>query len=124
MRIFMSNKIAVITGASRGIGAAIARKFAKEGMSLTITGFHDREALQKLQEEIENNFSVACRSYVCLRGKNVCPNTGAGYPYKQCRHLLFWPVVRYEYCRLAHGIKYQFECRLLYQQTCHPPYGA
>lgn len=44
-------KQVLITGASRGIGAAIARKFAKEGMSLTITGFHDREALQNCRKK-------------------------------------------------------------------------
>ena len=30
MRIFMSNKIAVITGASRGIGRAITLKYAQK----------------------------------------------------------------------------------------------
>nr|WP_198022316.1 SDR family NAD(P)-dependent oxidoreductase [Candidatus Paracaedibacter acanthamoebae] len=33
----LQNKIALITGASRGMGAAIAKKLAKDGASITIT---------------------------------------------------------------------------------------
>src|SRR5215470_13823916 len=46
------DKIALITGSSRGIGAAIARKFAQEGASVAIHG-RDREALSSVKGEIE-----------------------------------------------------------------------
>jgi 3-oxoacyl-[acyl-carrier protein] reductase len=44
MRI--ANKVALITGASRGIGRAVAERFAKEGARLFLTGLTDEAALQ------------------------------------------------------------------------------
>jgi 3-oxoacyl-[acyl-carrier protein] reductase len=46
------NKIALVTGSSRGIGAAIARKFAQEGAMVIVHG-RDVEALRAVQSEIE-----------------------------------------------------------------------
>ncbi len=45
--IDLSNKVALITGASRGIGAASARHFARAGASLALNYFrHEREAYE------------------------------------------------------------------------------
>lgn len=43
---------AVVTGASRGIGAACARALAANGMDVAVHYFHSREAAEKLAEEI------------------------------------------------------------------------
>ncbi len=45
-------KTVLITGASRGIGRAIALKFAREGWQTAITCIHNREKLEGLQKEI------------------------------------------------------------------------
>lgn len=50
--------IALITGASRGIGAAIARAFAQAGFDLILTCIHNREQLEKLCEELSSNHSI------------------------------------------------------------------
>jgi NAD(P)-dependent dehydrogenase (short-subunit alcohol dehydrogenase family) len=42
----------IITGASRGIGAAIAYRFAKEGAKCTLIGRHEA-ALKELSEDLE-----------------------------------------------------------------------
>lgn len=48
----MKDKIALVTGSSRGIGAAIAREFAREGAAVVVHG-RDRDALASVSAEIE-----------------------------------------------------------------------
>lgn len=49
----LSNQIAVITGASRGIGRSIALTFAREGASLVLICLRDLAALKAVQAEAE-----------------------------------------------------------------------
>lgn len=48
----LKGKTAVITGASRGIGADIARKFADEGAKLLISATNE-SLLTQVKEQIE-----------------------------------------------------------------------
>lgn len=48
----LTDRVAIITGASSGIGAAIARRFAAAGATVVIVG-RNRQALSKLEEEIK-----------------------------------------------------------------------
>lgn len=48
----------LITGASRGIGKAIAYRFAKEGYSLIINCSKSSEALANLKKELEETYQV------------------------------------------------------------------
>ncbi len=56
------NKVALITGSSRGIGRAIALKFAKEGYAVIINGSKESKELDSLQEEILS-LSVPCLKF-------------------------------------------------------------
>ena len=49
----LNNKVAVITGASRGIGREIALCYAKEGASLMIICLEEEECLMEVHREIE-----------------------------------------------------------------------
>lgn len=57
------NKLAVVTGASRGIGKAIANKFASNGFNLAICG-RNPENLVKVKELIENTYGVKVYTFV------------------------------------------------------------
>ncbi|MBT4131053.1 MAG: 3-oxoacyl-ACP reductase FabG [Gammaproteobacteria bacterium] len=49
----LSGQVAVITGASRGIGRDVALTFAREGASLVLVCLRDQKALTAVQQEVE-----------------------------------------------------------------------
>ena len=48
----LDNKIVLITGSSRGLGSAIARKFTEEGAKIAINYNRDRESAEKLRKDL------------------------------------------------------------------------
>lgn len=65
----MTQKCALITGASRGIGAAIAKKFAREGWNLVLTCIHSQKRLEQLALELHETYGVSCLPFVGDMGK-------------------------------------------------------
>jgi 3-oxoacyl-[acyl-carrier protein] reductase len=59
----LEGKTALITGASRGIGKAIALKFAKEGADIAVTNIFDDDEFKSTIKEIEA-LGVRARGYV------------------------------------------------------------
>ena len=49
----MNNKVVFITGSTRGIGRAIAIKYASMGCSVIINGVKNKEALESLEAELK-----------------------------------------------------------------------
>ncbi|MCR5421129.1 MAG: SDR family NAD(P)-dependent oxidoreductase [Lachnospiraceae bacterium] len=62
-------KHAIITGASRGIGKAIAQTFAQNGYDLTLTCINNRDKLSALAEEIEKNHGISVNTFTGDLGK-------------------------------------------------------
>ena len=60
----LNGKTAVITGASRGIGAAIAQKFSSLGANVAIIYNGSEDAAQEVKKTAENN-GVKARIYKC-----------------------------------------------------------
>ncbi len=60
----LQDKVALITGASRGIGKAIALRMAREGASIAAVYAGNHEAAQKTAEEIQS-LGVKVKTYAC-----------------------------------------------------------
>jgi len=58
----------LVTGSSRGIGKAIAIKFAKEGYNVIINGVRDNDSLQKTRSKIQE-YGVSCLAFLGDMGK-------------------------------------------------------
>lgn len=56
------NKVALITGGTRGIGKAIAQRFAKEGYNLVVNYVSDKTDLNQIEEEIKQgkDITITC----------------------------------------------------------------
>ena len=64
----MARKTVLVTGASRGIGKAIAVKFAKKGWNVVISCVKREEQLLQKKKEIES-FQVSCLAFLGDMGK-------------------------------------------------------
>lgn len=58
-------KRALITGASRGIGKAIAREFASKGFELYLFCNKNMELLETYAKELERDYGILCHCYAC-----------------------------------------------------------
>jgi NAD(P)-dependent dehydrogenase (short-subunit alcohol dehydrogenase family) len=100
----LSGRLALITGANRGIGLAIARALAHEGCNLVITG-RDQRALAQARAELEKlNVQVLAQScdvrspetvdylFALVRGLRkpldiLINNAGIGHPHRSVSDL-------------------------------------
>lgn len=57
------NQTVLITGASRGIGEAIAREFARQGYDLILTCRTNIDMLQKLATEMTDSYPISCHIF-------------------------------------------------------------
>lgn len=60
----LQGKTALITGASRGIGSAVAKTFARHGADIAIVDVGNPDAAEKTRKEILE-IGVQCRVYFC-----------------------------------------------------------
>lgn len=67
------NKKALITGASRGIGKALAYEFAGAGYDLYLTCANSMDILKNIAENLEKSFSITVKAYQtdCADYENV-----------------------------------------------------
>jgi 7-alpha-hydroxysteroid dehydrogenase len=56
-------KTVVITGATKGIGRAIAYKFAKEGVNIAFTYNSNREIANEIVHDLEDRYNIKARAY-------------------------------------------------------------
>ena len=61
----LKGKTAIVTGGSRGIGAAIARKFAEQGANIAVIYAGNQEAAEAVCENCKQEFGVEARAYRC-----------------------------------------------------------
>ena len=62
--MLLENKIAIVTGATRGIGHAIAARFAREGAHVAFCGRNRNEAMAKVEDELQA-LGVRAKGYAC-----------------------------------------------------------
>jgi len=65
----LKNKIAVVTGASRGIGKAIALAFSKEGATVVVCYLKQKEKAEKVVREIKKNSPSSFSIHLDVRSR-------------------------------------------------------
>jgi len=62
----LKNKVAVVTGASKGIGAAIAKHFAAEGAKVVVNYSTSKDGAEKVVKAITDNGGTAIAAGRCI----------------------------------------------------------
>ena len=75
----LDNKVAIVTGASKGIGAGIARAFGAEGAAVIVNYAHDQAGAERVVREITGKGGRAIAVHALE--VNVLP----GPPWAQAR---------------------------------------
>lgn len=65
----LSGKVAVVTGASKGIGAAIAKRFAEEGASVIVNYSSSKEGADRVVNEITKKGGMAVATHANIAKK-------------------------------------------------------
>ena len=81
----LENRVAVITGGSRGIGKGIALTFAKEGAHIVFSYNRNKEAAENTVKEIES-LGVKALAVQANAGNEDDVKKMAEITAKQCRH--------------------------------------
>ena len=55
-----TNKTALITGSTSGIGLAIAKNFASKGANIVLNGFGDANEIEGIRASISKEYGVKC----------------------------------------------------------------
>lgn len=58
-------KKAIVTGASRGIGAEIAKMLAQEGYELFLLCRHSEDKITALKQRLEKEYAITCSTFLC-----------------------------------------------------------
>ena len=61
----LNGKVALVTGGSRGIGAAVAKKLASQGARIALVYAGNEEAAVKTCAEIQEAYGITARPYRC-----------------------------------------------------------
>ena len=61
----LNGKTAIVTGGSRGIGAAVARKLASLGADIAVIYAGDQEKAEAVCEECRTQYGVRAESFCC-----------------------------------------------------------
>jgi 7-alpha-hydroxysteroid dehydrogenase len=59
----MKGKTLVITGATKGIGKAVAYRFAKDGVNVAFTYNSNKEAADEIAKDLQSQFGIKAKAY-------------------------------------------------------------